>query len=177
MGLIGFVALFRATLHPVLCAKPYALQNLPFLSYSPTHLWGLHLLRLCPELPSSPAHPHTRAPSPWTISRLTIQTSVSLFFTPSSSPKSVRFLLFDHLIMLVYWLYKCGYLILNCRFQGPLASSPVLSPLCPVGHSQSSIFLSHWPSFSYSAFPPTSADLYTFLSLKEQMYALQSLIT
>lgn len=83
---------------------------------------------------------------------------------------------FVHPIALGYRLFICLYLIWNCRFHGPLASSQALSPWFPMIYSQSSMFLWHWLSSSSSVFPhPAQGKKET--SLKKHLYPLPSIIT
>lgn len=140
------------------------------------HSRELPMLKVYPELPSPCGHLHTHL--------LTLDQShcsqlgyESVLYTFLILRICVRFLLLGHLITLVYWLFTHLCLILNCKFQAPLASSQALSSPCPVAHSQSTVFLSHQPYFNYSGSLPTSRYLYTFQSLKEQLYLLLFIIT
>lgn len=136
------------------------------------HSWELHVLKVCPELPSPRGHlldTHLLTLDQSHCSQLGCE---SVLYTFLILRICVRFLLLGHLITLVYWLFTLLCLILNCKFQGPLASSQALSSPCPMAHSRSTVFLSHQPCFNYSGSPPTSRYLYTFLSLKEQLYLL-----
>lgn len=57
-------ALFRGTLHTALQAKPYTHYSIQFLSYSPMHLWSVHVLRFCQNSlsPRAPIHPYLLTP-------------------------------------------------------------------------------------------------------------------
>lgn len=151
------------------------------LNFSTIVLCSCGVLLCLDSTQNCPTHSHldTHAFSPWTIYCSQIEHfSVSYAFL---MPRIwVRFFLFGHLITLVYWLCICLYMIKNCKFQGLLASSQARSALCPMAHSQYRIFLSHCPTFSYSAFPPTSGNPYiififfSFPFLKGWLYPLPS---